>query len=65
MNTAGTEISGWWTLDGESVPGKVRRADYSLERAKEAEPATVSLELQQQIERATSPSSSTGASRLL
>jgi RNA polymerase sigma factor (sigma-70 family) len=36
INQARTEISGWWTLDGESVPGQLRRADFSLERAKEA-----------------------------
>jgi hypothetical protein len=35
IDQALTEISGWWTLDGESVPAQLRRADYSLERAKE------------------------------
>jgi hypothetical protein len=36
INQARTAISGWWTLDGESVPGQLQRSNYSVERAKEA-----------------------------
>jgi RNA polymerase sigma factor (sigma-70 family) len=37
INQAGTEISGSWVQGGQSMPARVRRADYQAEHAQDAE----------------------------